>query len=531
MRQQRQSELTGASTACWEAQSTQGRAMMAQCDRRCRGGHRRCRTAGLLLRRCWSLLQSTGSALALSWADLGLGLPRRGAAPPLTVSKMFANCEGELVRIRYRWDSRWYIAKLKSQDVDGSYTAILSDGFIQFGTPEADVWRGNFRLSDDESSLLVANDVAVAEADEEDLTIWTAAKFGDAALIQSLMDQGAPHDEPEPLKGGQSGRTPLYWACLCGHTEAARLLLRAGATDPDGAAWDAVTAAVGDVGDKNVIEDASADLRYDPDEGIDEALIGEFGEDQPGAAEGDGGSENTQPPEEAGEDGEEPADSGGSAGGGLRAIRDLLVSHGFGRHRVLPSSFSYGGAVPAANAVFVNGRVRSSTPEEDAAAALEPRDVAAVPSAGAAAAAAAAAARDLAARQGGGSSSSSNRSNGHASDSEERGGATVCVVCWEAQISAVAVPCGHAVACWDCLVKVRKMRVSGCPLCRGQIRQVCRLQQPPAVRARSSSGGSSQAPTLGRGNAGGPSGDSGSSSATLSGAGSRQRTPQEYAEG
>ena len=85
----------------------------------------------------------------------------------------------------------------------------------------------------------------------------------------------------------------------------------------------------------------------------------------------------------------------------------------------------------------------------------------------------------------------------------------MCVVCWEAQISAVSVPCGHAVACWECLVKVRQMRQvsrslslsrararylalnvcvyvcvcvvcqtavqSGCPLCRGQIREVRRL--------------------------------------------------------
>ena len=70
-------------------------------------------------------------------ADLGL---RGGSAAPVQVSKMFADCSGELVRVRYRWDSRWYLAKLKSHDVDGTYTAILGDGFIQFGTPEADVW-------------------------------------------------------------------------------------------------------------------------------------------------------------------------------------------------------------------------------------------------------------------------------------------------------------------------------------------------------------------------------------------------------
>lgn len=57
-----------------------------------------------LAHRCWSVLQSTASALSHWWADLGL---RGGAAPPLKVSALFANCGGELVRVRYRWDSRW----------------------------------------------------------------------------------------------------------------------------------------------------------------------------------------------------------------------------------------------------------------------------------------------------------------------------------------------------------------------------------------------------------------------------------------
>ena len=218
-----------------------------------------------LLRRLHAFVQGALSAMTL-----------RAGAPPVAVSNLFLRCDGEIVRVRYRWDSRWYTAKLRSQDIDGTYTAILSDGFIQFGTPEADVWRGNFKL-DDLTGLPMVNDVALAQADDEDLSIWTAAKFGDVDLIKSLLAEGAPLNEPEQLKGGQSGRSPLYWACLCGHQLAARILLERGATDLDGAAWDAVTAAVGDGGDKNVIASASADLLYDPDEGI----YTEFEEDQP----------------------------------------------------------------------------------------------------------------------------------------------------------------------------------------------------------------------------------------------------------
>jgi hypothetical protein len=379
---------------------------------------------------------------------------------------MFADCSGELVRVRYRWDSRWYIAKLKSHDVDGTYTAILSDGFIQFGTPEADVWRGNFRLSDDVAGQLVVSDIrAAAENGEEDLTIWTAAKFGDVELIARLMEEGSPHDEPEPLKGGQSGRTPLYWACLCGHTEAARLLLDAGATDPDGAAWDAVTAAVADAGDKNVIEDASADLRYDPDEGIEAALIGEFGEED---------QAETQEQESASaEQAEATSEGRQNTTGGLNEIRNLLVRHGLGhQQRVHTDTFSYSGAtVPRRTTVFVNGR--NSTFDDRSPEAMKVQQAAGSDTPTAAA--------------------------------HQQG--KVCIVCWEAQISAVAVPCGHAVACWDCLTKIRMMRETGCPLCRSQIREISRL--PPVGTAPA------RAPTL-----------NGMGQVT-----SRQRKPQAYAEG
>ena len=78
-------------------------------------------------------------------------------------------------------------------------------GFIQFGTPEADVWRGNFRLcADSAAGQLVVSDIRQTEGEggEEDMTIWTAAKFGDVGLIERLLAEGAPHDAPEPLQGG-----------------------------------------------------------------------------------------------------------------------------------------------------------------------------------------------------------------------------------------------------------------------------------------------------------------------------------------
>ena len=255
------------------------------------------------------------SAVELRLSDYSSLLPAGWAgavaeAPP-SASSLFAQCEGELVRVRYRWDSRWYGAKLRSKDLDGTYTAVFVDGFIQFGTVEADVWRGNFRASD---AAVEDNRVEIVEAEigqlDTELDIWTAAKVGDAARVAELLAGGAPLNAPEHLPGGNSGRTPLYWACLCGHVATARALLAAGASDADGAAWDAVTAAVGGDGDSNIIASAAADLLHDPDEGIyTEGL-----EEHPSAGGGEAGGETA-----AGGG----ADEGGGPGG-LDAIRGLL---------------------------------------------------------------------------------------------------------------------------------------------------------------------------------------------------------------
>ena len=92
--------------------------------------------------------------------------------------------------------------------------------------------------------------------------------------------------------------------------------------------------------------------------------------------------------------------------------------------------------------------------------------------------------------------------------------AKTCIVCWEAPISAVAVPCGHAVACWECLMKVRDMRLSGCPLCRGQIREVSKLLQQSSASTVPESSMASQV-----------------NNTVDSSTHSRQRKPQAYVEG
>lgn len=63
------------------------------------------------------------------------------------------------------------------------------------------------------------------EADE----IWMACKVGDVAFVRGAL----AHSSESIVHLQKEGRTPLYYACLCGHDKIAKLLLEAGATDPD----------------------------------------------------------------------------------------------------------------------------------------------------------------------------------------------------------------------------------------------------------------------------------------------------------
>lgn len=67
---------------------------------------------------------------------------------------------------------------------------------------------------------------------EESEDIWSACKVGDEAFVK-----GAILYAPETVHRLHDGRTPLYYASLCGHETIVRLLLEAGATDPERTAY------------------------------------------------------------------------------------------------------------------------------------------------------------------------------------------------------------------------------------------------------------------------------------------------------
>jgi len=62
----------------------------------------------------------------------------------------------------------------------------------------------------------------------ESTDLWTAAALGDTAAIADFLDRGDPLDAPDAI----FGTTPLGWAAIGGHPDAARVLLGRGA-DPN----------------------------------------------------------------------------------------------------------------------------------------------------------------------------------------------------------------------------------------------------------------------------------------------------------
>jgi hypothetical protein len=62
--------------------------------------------------------------------------------------------------------------------------------------------------------------------------IWTACKVGDETFVESAIA-----NDPALVHLAENGRTPLYNACLCGHSRIVKILLEAGAQDLDKTAY------------------------------------------------------------------------------------------------------------------------------------------------------------------------------------------------------------------------------------------------------------------------------------------------------
>ncbi|KAH9576853.1 hypothetical protein CY35_01G185400 [Sphagnum magellanicum] len=65
-------------------------------------------------------------------------------------------------------------------------------------------------------------------------------------------------------------------------------------------------------------------------------------------------------------------------------------------------------------------------------------------------------------------------SNEAAAATSSKGGASQCVVCWDAPAEGVCIPCGHMAGCMNCLSEI-KAKNWGCPVCRATIQQVIRV--------------------------------------------------------
>ncbi|XP_073298390.1 E3 ubiquitin-protein ligase APD2 [Primulina huaijiensis] len=52
----------------------------------------------------------------------------------------------------------------------------------------------------------------------------------------------------------------------------------------------------------------------------------------------------------------------------------------------------------------------------------------------------------------------------------------ICVICYDDETNCFFVPCGHSVACHTCANRILSAEIKSCPICRGLIHNVTKLQ-------------------------------------------------------
>jgi hypothetical protein len=181
-------------------------------------------------------------------------------------AKLFSSCCRPSLFGLYRHTNQWYLCRIRSLDVDNTFTIVWEDGTLQIGTTKEELLRpateelkatveralekteynilptlwtqsslpAAAKIDSSENSSSSNSDVA-----EDEITVWEAAKRGDMATSLRIIDQGdASANDVELVDDalGTQGRTPLYWACFIGHVELVRELLARGGIDYDGSA-------------------------------------------------------------------------------------------------------------------------------------------------------------------------------------------------------------------------------------------------------------------------------------------------------
>lgn len=52
----------------------------------------------------------------------------------------------------------------------------------------------------------------------------------------------------------------------------------------------------------------------------------------------------------------------------------------------------------------------------------------------------------------------------------------VCVICYDDPRECLFIPCGHCIACHACAIRIMKQEGKSCPICRGTIDKMSKLQ-------------------------------------------------------
>ena len=360
---------------------------------------------------------------------------------------LFASLDHETTLFaRYKHTGEWFLGRVRTYDVDGTFTVCWEDGTIQIGTNPSDLRRMTLSLqrnvekhlkratvakttpfasssspnSHNESLEPEASSSLSPPPELNGMTVWEAAKKGDMETCLALVDSGlATPNQREIVGHGSSGsggggandegRTPLYWACLVGHAELVRELLVRGGRDADGSAYLAVTS--------RAKADDNRDLLFDPDNNTFSDWV-----DYPQEQE----KETTTKSPMHQHTNQEEDDT--------LLIRAMLVAAKTASKRTNNSKDRMRRVLPQ--------RLYPSTAATTTSAAVETCTTS--------------------------QSDNNNNNNDNNVMPKNGGGGGECTVCLDKPANAVAIPCGHVSCCNTCLKKCQKRR-DGCPICRQPI--------------------------------------------------------------
>lgn len=160
----------------------------------------------------------------------------------------------------FRITGEWKLCRIREQNLDGTFNILWENGDVQFHTLGSELKFPSEALSNEIENTMAQialrrltgseslelerpnGVVAINNGEEDDASVWEAARNGDSYRVLRLIDiGGARVNDLEISRSSPSpGHSLLYWACATKNVSLVRELIARGGYDVDGEASDAL---------------------------------------------------------------------------------------------------------------------------------------------------------------------------------------------------------------------------------------------------------------------------------------------------